>query len=724
MADESINIRIRTVADLDAAKRAKTALEGATKSAKDNLSTLKKKREAEVAGGNATDATTQEITEQEAALARLDQQLNEVNSELDSGTAKQLAAASASDKATAAVKKVGDEKEEAGKKTGKWSASLDELKNKFPMVGKAIGALKNPIVLAVAALVAMLKAIKEIGSAAIKHFGEAEEALTKMDAALSNSGQFTQEYRDELIALSSTMQAMTAIGDDVWQSVFARLTQFGATRENMSSMTEATKNLAGALAGSDGDPSSSLIQAATLVGKVMQGNTGALSEYGITVDQTKSKAEQINEVLTKIAQVGGGQMEIRSRTLTARMRELRNVSGDFFEALGRLGDKLVNFSGIVDNVSMIVGFWADVIDTSRDSVLEFAETLPKAVLNMAQMKEVGEEVTRVQEEMSDAHRQTADAINEEIAALQERQNVMDRQEDLQLAFDLQRLEHMDLTEPQRIVAERALRSRSNERRFQREQEGRQEEVNILQDADTQRNQEVSGAEEEFKKAKKLKEIVQEKISTENQIAVNQRRIDDASEQLGAVSSVSGGIGGRGHQVPALQGEARRQQQQRLAYARRQQAKQRKRLEELDEEAGEFGGAENLPDLQTAVTRESTAKARLEAAQKVDEERDAAEMPRQRELNREITTETGLRRLERRNEAFDAVSGAANAMLEDSGNISELPDVFQQLARRFRSLTPELANMQQMMRAMDLEVRNLRESNTDLRQQVMSGRTGR
>jgi uncharacterized protein YdbL (DUF1318 family) len=181
---------------------------------------------------------------------------------------------------------------------------------------------------ALAGVASGLAAVKK----GLEEFGESEEVITALDAALAVHGNLVDSTRRQYQELAAQLEETTAIADEEWLKVLATLTKFGAQPGEIDKVAEAVKNLAGFMGGD-------LNSAAVIVGKALQGKFETLSRYGIKVDETKSKTEQLESVFQQLAQRGGGQLEARANTLRGQMDALKIASSNFFEGLGNAASR-------------------------------------------------------------------------------------------------------------------------------------------------------------------------------------------------------------------------------------------------------------------------------------------------------------------------------------------------------------------------------------------------
>lgn len=162
---------------------------------------------------------------------------------------------------------------------------------------------------------------------AADEFEQSQVAITKLDAAMAMSGQLTDENREKNHALASQLESTTAVADDKWMGVMAKLTQFGADTSNMDKYTVAVKNLAGIMGGD-------VESAATAVSRAMQGQFGMFSRYGIHVEEAGTQTEKMAKLFEMLAQRGGGQLEALGNTITGQKSKLANAMSNLWEGVG------------------------------------------------------------------------------------------------------------------------------------------------------------------------------------------------------------------------------------------------------------------------------------------------------------------------------------------------------------------------------------------------------
>jgi hypothetical protein len=208
--------------------------------------------------------------------------------------------------------------------TGKEAAQI------FNKAGGGMSGLGAVISSAGAAIIGVMGGVAgavAFATKAIHEFAGGEEVFTKVEQALANQGRLTEAYSRKLKQLASDMQEATAIADEKWLAVLEQLTKHGAAPENIVEYTDAVKNLAGLMGGDVED-------AARVFTRAMHGNFEMLHRLGIEVKDNVSQHEKLIDVQKQLAEMGGGILEARLKTVNGSFATLSLTVSDFFKAVG------------------------------------------------------------------------------------------------------------------------------------------------------------------------------------------------------------------------------------------------------------------------------------------------------------------------------------------------------------------------------------------------------
>jgi hypothetical protein len=311
-----------------------------------------------------------------------------------------------------------------------------ELENTFPIIGRLSGAMSG---FAAGGLAMVAAGFAAVGTAilgakqAITEFSQAQDQVAKLDAALAQTGQLTDDYRQRLQDLADEMENATGIDDARWINVIKRLTQFGATAKDIDKTTEAVKNLAGIM---EGDVEG----AAQAVSKAMQGSFDMFRRYGIVVEEAGSQSEKLDKLFQNLATRGGGQLEAMSKTLSGQFVTLRNNIGDFFKGVG--GG--IASTGVLQNALQILGdsteYWSDMIKQTIPKVDGLSNAFEKSKTQALSTEEASKKYAEQLKAIGENAKLADDALKAFNSTLDKQKSHEDRMDDLSKSKELASLE--------------------------------------------------------------------------------------------------------------------------------------------------------------------------------------------------------------------------------------------------------------------------------------------
>jgi len=168
----------------------------------------------------------------------------------------------------------------------------------------------------------------EFVTSSIDSYAAAEAATRKLTTALRTQGRTTPEVLGQYEDLAGVFQDTTVFADDLLTEMQALFVQVGdvGPGQMREALTAATDLAAGL--GID------LETATQVVAKAMSGSTGALSRYGIQIDEARVATEGANVIFEEIEQRFGGQAQAQLETYTGRVQQLANAWDDVKESIG------------------------------------------------------------------------------------------------------------------------------------------------------------------------------------------------------------------------------------------------------------------------------------------------------------------------------------------------------------------------------------------------------
>jgi len=185
------------------------------------------------------------------------------------------------------------------------------------------------------------------GFKSVEAYNASVEASTKLRTNLLNVKGATEEHVAALEKQASQLQAVGVIEDDVIKAGQSQLATFNLQGSTIEKLTPKITDMVAQLKGHNAT-AEDMVAINNLVGKVMTGNVGALSRYGVTLSETQKellkngdetqRANVLNEVL---AQNYGEVNKALRNTPQGQLTAFKNTFGDFMELAGEFVSNLV-----------------------------------------------------------------------------------------------------------------------------------------------------------------------------------------------------------------------------------------------------------------------------------------------------------------------------------------------------------------------------------------------
>lgn len=178
--------------------------------------------------------------------------------------------------------------------------------------------------------VAMIGAGALIVGAMYKTAQAAEEANVehlKLDNTLKNSPQLANANKQAFLDQATALQKLVVVDDEAVIGTQAMLGQFGLTQAQILEMTPLVVDLSRKM-GVDLDT------AARMVGKSVDGSSGALKKAGITVDETAFKTDHYKATMDALSGKVGGYAQAEGATFAGQLEITKNRLHDVVEGVG------------------------------------------------------------------------------------------------------------------------------------------------------------------------------------------------------------------------------------------------------------------------------------------------------------------------------------------------------------------------------------------------------
>ncbi len=180
---------------------------------------------------------------------------------------------------------------------------------------------------------------------AVQEFIQAEQELLRLRSALTATNQATLEYEQRLVGMANSIQTLTRFSDEQVMVVQRQLVMAGAQQKNIESLTRLTLDYAEATG-------QSAEAVGGMLGKAMQGQTAIFSRMGFQIDQTKTKTEQLRDIIAEMQRRSQGAAELLGASDIGAVAKASNAISDLKEELGKLF-LILGRSGLEDFVSII-----------------------------------------------------------------------------------------------------------------------------------------------------------------------------------------------------------------------------------------------------------------------------------------------------------------------------------------------------------------------------------
>jgi len=217
-------------------------------------------------------------------------------------------------------------------------------------------ALKLGGVLAVAFGV---RAVIRFGKESVRIATEAEAIWNRLGQAVENTGKSFADARPEIDETARALQDVTTVGDEDFAMVMTELLTTSNDYEESLRNVSLVADMAAA-------KQMDLRTSAQLVGRVMVGETGTLSRYGIVVQEGANAMEVLRDRFQGFA-------ENEARSLQGRLKQLSNEWGDFRQAVG---DAMIAAGGgtsVIETLTATVKSMTEWVNANRVTFQRWGE---------------------------------------------------------------------------------------------------------------------------------------------------------------------------------------------------------------------------------------------------------------------------------------------------------------------------------------------------------------
>ena len=234
------------------------------------------------------------------------------------------------------------------------------------MAKRAFSALG--VAVSLAAVVSAAKSAKEA-------FDAQAESEAKLAQVMRNTMGASSAEVQTIKDLTAAQQALGVVSDEIQLAGAQELATYLSQTESLKKLIPVMNDMVAQQYGYSASAESAA-NIATMLGKVMNGQTGALSRYGYTFDKAQEQIlkfgneEQRAAVLADVVSESvGGMNEALAQTPTGRLKQLSNTLGDIKERFGQAVTTLgTAFLPLLNRVASLLSSIANMANRVAQSI--------------------------------------------------------------------------------------------------------------------------------------------------------------------------------------------------------------------------------------------------------------------------------------------------------------------------------------------------------------------
>lgn len=241
-------------------------------------------------------------------------------------------------------------------------ANADDLREAIGQVvdeaGKVNSSLinSNQIAQAFEQVSASVQALQSVMHDLTDAYAVQSAAEARLEQVMRNTMDATDDEIKSIKDLASAQQQLGIVGDEVQLSGAQELATYLSKKESLESLIPVMNDMIAQQYGYNATTESA-VTIATMMGKVLDGQTGALSRYGYTFTEAQeqilkfgTEEERAATLAEVVEQSVGGMNEAMASTPYGRIVQATNAFGDLKETLGQIAAPAMN---VVDGIARI-----------------------------------------------------------------------------------------------------------------------------------------------------------------------------------------------------------------------------------------------------------------------------------------------------------------------------------------------------------------------------------
>lgn len=292
-------------------------------------------------------------------------------------------------------------------------------------INKSFGGLKSGLskLGGVLETVFSVKVIKDFADECKSLYDVQLEAEARLEQVMRNTMDATDEQIQSVKDYSSALQELGVIGDEVQLS---GLQELGTYVENADSLKKMNVVLNDMLAQQYGlnATSESAVTIATMLGKVLEGQTSALSRYGYSFDEAQeqllkygTEEQRVATLAEVVEQSVGGMNEALANTSAGRMKQLENTAADIKEQFGKAVYQVeVLFLPALQRLANWLAKVASMAESVASALARVFGNQAAAGNSTAQTADAASEAAESYSDMADSAEKAAEANEDSLAS--------------------------------------------------------------------------------------------------------------------------------------------------------------------------------------------------------------------------------------------------------------------------------------------------------------------
>lgn len=246
--------------------------------------------------------------------------------------------------------------------------SMEKLEGKSGKVGKVMGGLGKSIAGALS-----INVVKNFAMDCVKGLDDIYRSNAKLEAIFKSTGKATQSQIEDLKEYATALEGKGVVDDDVTKTGMAQLATFNLTSDSVKTLSSSMLDLIVNQKGVNATQEDAM-GIANLVGKVMTGNTGALSRYGITLSEAQEKVLKMGTEQERAAMLAevlgqnlGGVNEAIANTPEGKYKQMQMSLDGMKDTLGET--LLPVILKVVEAITAMAKWFGDLSPTMQKVIL-------------------------------------------------------------------------------------------------------------------------------------------------------------------------------------------------------------------------------------------------------------------------------------------------------------------------------------------------------------------